>query len=189
MIELDGDEERISSQGRYAERDIVQVRPRLSECPLSRMSGGMLGLVISEGTAADPSVDVAALVFFSLLPLHVVPLQPFSHFILIVFSLLTFYQNVPPRLLFPLQIALSRNLYTFAPLFIPFHFSSILSILSQLLLVTTALCRVAEASRYLGMNFPTIYQFSDQTTALKRKNVQARVNYVFSASQWAAWLC
>lgn len=25
MIELDGDEERISSQGRYAERDIVQV--------------------------------------------------------------------------------------------------------------------------------------------------------------------
>lgn len=26
MIELDGDEERISSQGRYAERDIVQVR-------------------------------------------------------------------------------------------------------------------------------------------------------------------
>lgn len=35
MIELDGDEERISSQGRYAERDIVQV------CPLSRMSRGM----------------------------------------------------------------------------------------------------------------------------------------------------
>lgn len=26
MIELDGDEERISSQGRYAERDIVQVQ-------------------------------------------------------------------------------------------------------------------------------------------------------------------
>jgi hypothetical protein len=25
MIELDGDEERISSQGRFAERDIVQV--------------------------------------------------------------------------------------------------------------------------------------------------------------------
>lgn len=35
MIELDGDEERISSQGRYAERDIVQV------CGLSRMSRGM----------------------------------------------------------------------------------------------------------------------------------------------------
>lgn len=68
MIELDGDEERISSQGRYAERDIVQVRPRLSECPLSRMSGGMLGLVINEGTMtpADPSLGVPTLVFFFL---------------------------------------------------------------------------------------------------------------------------
>lgn len=66
MIELDGDEERISSQGRYAERDIVQVRPRLSECPLSGMSGGMLGLVINEGTMmpADPSLGVPTLVFF-----------------------------------------------------------------------------------------------------------------------------
>lgn len=37
MIELDGDEERISSQGRYAERDIVQVpawlTDRSAECP------------------------------------------------------------------------------------------------------------------------------------------------------------
>ena len=32
MIELDGDEERISSQGRYAERDIVQVLARLTAC-------------------------------------------------------------------------------------------------------------------------------------------------------------
>lgn len=45
MIELDGDEERISSQGRYAERDIVQVLniPKdmadwLGGCSLSRMS-------------------------------------------------------------------------------------------------------------------------------------------------------
>lgn len=102
MIELDGDEERISSQGRYAERDIVQVRPRLSECPLSRMSGGMLGLVINEGTMtpADPSLGVPTLVFFfSLLPLHLVPLQPFSHFILILSSLPISRKNVPPCLL------------------------------------------------------------------------------------------
>lgn len=49
MIELDGDEERISSQGRYAERDIVQVCPQLSECPLGRMSRGVLALVVNEG--------------------------------------------------------------------------------------------------------------------------------------------
>lgn len=42
MIELDGDEERISSQGRYAERDIVQV------CPLSRTSGGPWGSMMNE---------------------------------------------------------------------------------------------------------------------------------------------
>lgn len=92
MIELDGDEERISSQGRYAERDIVQVCPQLSECPLSRMSGGMLGLVINKGTMtpADPSLGVPTLGFFSLLPLHLVPLQPFSHFILILLSLQKF---------------------------------------------------------------------------------------------------
>ncbi|KAG7523275.1 copine-8-like [Solea senegalensis] len=35
MIELDGDEERISSQGRYAERDIVQVQVLLKEMALS----------------------------------------------------------------------------------------------------------------------------------------------------------
>lgn len=46
MIELDGDEERISSQGRYAERDIVQVQNTpedtadwLEGCSLSRKCG------------------------------------------------------------------------------------------------------------------------------------------------------
>lgn len=61
MIELDGDEERISSQGRYAERDIVQVRPRPSECPR------VLDSVINGGTmtaAADPSLDVPASITF-----------------------------------------------------------------------------------------------------------------------------
>lgn len=69
MIELDGDEERISSQGRYAERDIVQVRPQLSECPLSGMSGGVLALVINEGTmtAADPFLHVPTGLFLLLL--------------------------------------------------------------------------------------------------------------------------
>lgn len=42
MIELDGDEERISSQGRYAERDIVQV------CPLSRLNVVMYSMINEE---------------------------------------------------------------------------------------------------------------------------------------------
>lgn len=33
MEELDGDEVRVSSRGRYAERDIVQVTPALSSVP------------------------------------------------------------------------------------------------------------------------------------------------------------
>lgn len=37
MIELDGDEERISSQGRYAERDIVQVQTWPSGCEAVRL--------------------------------------------------------------------------------------------------------------------------------------------------------
>lgn len=132
MIELDGDEERISSQGRYAERDIVQVRPRLSKCPLSRM----LGLVINEGTMmpADPALGLLFFPFIWFLP--------FSHFILIPFSLPIFCQNVPPCLLSYYRL----SYHTIHPhsllFFIPFRFSSILSILFQLL--DTSLCAVSQ---------------------------------------------
>lgn len=109
MIELDGDEERISSQGRYAERDIVQVRPQLSECPLSRMSEGVLGLVINQGmtTAADPSLDAPTSI-----SLIIIPLQPSSHFILIPFPLLIF-----PRMPLLVSFPPSYNISTFTPLF------------------------------------------------------------------------
>lgn len=74
MIELDGDEERISSQGRYAERDIVQVQISPRDMLVGLFSSALWSM--GKGHGAWPST----LLLFSAIFLSLSCCLPFLNF-------------------------------------------------------------------------------------------------------------
>lgn len=121
MIELDGDEERISSQGRYAERDIVQVQTWLTDRETVRsaerpqrtagfMINGKRSLCLTLCCALVPSA-----IFLSP-SLRLAPLNCFHLFLSVLFTLylsftaspLIFYLTslFPSHILFFIQASL-----------------------------------------------------------------------------------